>query len=223
MASPELTIPESQRNAFIVIAKAGTERLDAILKSLGELRPSVFLRTSAETLADRSGLSEDEARIILIMLSSLFFLREQDALTPEDLREQVLAAAESDEKIPFAQENRDRLSRFLQEALALEGTLGVTSKAWSVIRDAERTYCYSRVLTDIRPVFRPDNDQAEIFSIIHNLKIAYHKGDELLEFFVELHPREIKLLAEVLRRAELKEKNLRSALRSSTLALLEDH
>src|SRR5690606_37680681 len=100
------------------------------------------------------------------------------------------------------------LHQFLTRALDLRDSVGVTSKAWVVIREYERTYCSGRVLTDLRPVFGLDSDQPAAFVVAHNLRISFHRGDELEEFFVALRSKDLQDLKQVLERASQKDRQL---------------
>jgi hypothetical protein len=154
------------------------------------------------------------------MVSSIFSLREEPSVGFSILIRDVLAAAEADEELNISGERRDRPAGLLKEVLTLQDTLGVSSKAWSVGWDSERTYCFSRVLTDLRPVFKPNSEEAAVFVLMHNLKIAFHEGRETKEFFVSLTSKDLQKLLEVLQRAERKETALMAAMEDSKIPVL---
>lgn len=223
MPSTDFRIPESQKETFRLITKADQGRLEAILSVLRQLKPSMSLRSSAQVLAKQvEDFDEQTAMNLLGMISSLFSLQEQLGWTSHDLQEKILMTAEADEDLSISNEGRKRLAVFLQEMLLLNDTLGVISKIWSVVTDTEHAYCFSRILTDVRPVFKPNSEKAALFVLLHNLKIAYHQGDDLKEFFVSMTPAELQQLLKILKRAEKKQKNLESLMRGANLPLLED-
>lgn len=217
----ELRIPDSQRPAFQALLGYDRTTLAALKDAFGTLRPAVFIRDSAAQVAESTGLGEAEVVSILLMVSSLFALREQPDMGVDPLVDQLTEAIKADSELPAAAPQVDAVALFLRTVLALDDTLGVTSKAWTVARDFERIYCFSRILTDIRTVFRPNSDAPAAAVVVHNLKLAYHEGDQLNEFFVGMTSKDLEKLKKVIERAERKEANLRESLKSSQLPLLE--
>ncbi|HSL81949.1 MAG TPA: hypothetical protein VLF66_04185 [Thermoanaerobaculia bacterium] len=217
----ELRVPESQRSAFSSLAALSDESLGQLLDGLRDLAPSVFFGSSSKRLAERAGLDVSQVAPILIMISSLFSLREQYETTFEDLKGALLDAVESDPEISLDDAGRARLDHFLATVFELDNTLGVTSKAWTVTRDFERIYCHSRVLTDLRPVFRPGTTSPAALVVVHNLKVAYHEGETLKEVFVGLTRRDLDRLKATVERAIEKENNLSESLSTIDLPLLE--
>lgn len=223
METVGLRIPESQRGAFLAIANVNSNQLEAILSVLRELRPSTQLSSSAQILAKKAEIEEGQAARILVTTSSLFTLQERLELSPDDLRQELLDAIRADGDLSAIKEHgHNNINRFLKEVLALGGTLGVASKVWTVAQDSERLYCLSRVLTDLRPVFKPNSEEAAVFVAIHNLKIAYHENNELKEFFVAMSADDLRELLKVLQRAERKQENLKSILENADLLLVEE-
>ncbi|HEX9942177.1 MAG TPA: hypothetical protein VGG03_09185 [Thermoanaerobaculia bacterium] len=217
----ELRIPDSQRPAFQALLGYDEAMLTSLQDAFATLRPTIFIRDSAAHVAEATGLEETEVGIILLMISNLFALREQPDMGRDQLLDQLAAAIKADSEFSSAAPKLEALVSFLRAVLSLDDTLGVTSKAWTVVRDFERTYCFSRILTDIRAVFRPNSDDPAAAVIVHNLKLAYHEGDELCEFFVGMTSRDLEKLKKVIERAERKEASLRAGLKSSQLPILE--
>jgi hypothetical protein len=110
----------------------------------------------------------------------------------------------------------------ITEALSQESALAVSSKALDVMQDHARVFCYGRVLTDLRPIFKAEVEQGpSAFVAVHTLKIAYHEGGEHQELFVALDRNDIKQLADLLSRALKKEEALRSLASQRDLKILE--
>lgn len=216
----ELRIPDSQKDAFDMIADSDAVQLAAIQSALRSLSTTRYLRSSTELLAESTHLSVDEARELLLMVSGIFSLQEEPSIDSSTLIEDLLAAAEADDELTMSGERLDRLAGFLKEVFTLDDTLGVSSKAWSVAWDSERTYCFSRMLTDLRPVFKSNSEETAVFVLVHNLKIAFHEGSETKEFFVSLTAKDLQKLLKVLQRAERKERSLIAAMEDSKIPIL---
>jgi hypothetical protein len=107
-------------------------------------------------------------------------------------------------------------SRF-ENLLDIEN-LKIISKAFRLQSDAERLYCSSKILSDLRPVFSEDPKIRPSGAVItHTLKIVHHLGKELEEFRVILDSHELELLKEVIIRAYEKDKTLRALMKEVDL------
>lgn len=84
-----------------------------------------------------------------------------------------------------------------------------SAKARVVLEDGN-SYCRSRILTDIRPVFGRDANEAPIGAVIvHHLTLSYHKdGLETEGVSVSLSEKDIEQFIETLRRAQQKQSQL---------------
>jgi len=219
MAKTELRIPEYQKKAFRLLLSYDDSTFGSLISSLHKLPLSASKQSSVKQVAQYAKIDENEASLILNVISNLFALRDEPGLSTAHLENEIILAAEAD--LDIKDNQRHRLEHFLREIFSLNDTLGVTSKARSVAHDSERTYCFSRTLTDLRPVFRPDSEDPSALVIVHNLKIAYHEGGDLREFFVLLTGGDLKRLLKVLQRAEKKELNLKPIAKGTSLPLME--
>ena len=83
--------------------------------------------------------------------------------------------------------------------------LDVSARATDLMYEHEHTvHGPIRVLTDVRPIFGsdPEGDPKGVV-IAHTLKISYHEGRQIKEFFVALDSEQLSELAGVLERATL--------------------
>lgn len=218
----DLHVPKRDRTAFSALISYDADRLGVLLEALENLTPTRSVRNSVRQVADRARLPETEVHQILTVLVSLFTLMDDRAISREKLPDKVLTALEADSEIELPEAKKGPLRDFLSKVLNLAGTLGVTAKSWNIVRDSERMYCHSRILTDIRPVFVPETEKPGASIVIHNLKIAYHEGDDLREFFIALDGEDLYELRRVVDRAIRKEENLRQETAKTSLSLLEE-
>jgi len=105
-----------------------------------------------------------------------------------------------------------RVRERFEQLLSIEH-LGALSKAFRLQREGERLYCEAKILSDIRPIFEGDGSaKPENAVITHALKVNYHEGAELKEFFVVLDREDLNALRSVIDRAIVKDGTLRKFL-----------
>ncbi len=77
-------------------------------------------------------------------------------------------------------------------------------------------------MTDIRPIFGPDpENEPESAVIVHTLKISYHEGRQIKEFFLALDPEQVDELIGVLERASLKSESLKRMLAGTDVSYID--
>jgi hypothetical protein len=225
MALPrKLRLPEPGYRALETLLRLSPTQFDELERVLLRLPPTLRPLDFAANVAAAVGGDERNLAEVVYLLTQLYVARGSFGLTIAEIVDQVCEAMQQAGKetpvpddgdwVPF----RERLTRLL----GIDQTLGVTSKAIDVMMQHEHTYCTSRVLTDLRPVFRTDPAESpEAAIIIHTLKITYHRGDRTEEFFVALDGADLEELREQLTRAAQKAISLRNIMKSANLADLE--
>lgn len=85
-----------------------------------------------------------------------------------------------------------------------------------------QAFCGARILTDIRPLFAPDLKAAPTAAlVVHTLRISYHQGSELKQFYVAMDSEDIQALKNTLDRAESKAENLHAVLDTAKITCLD--
>ncbi len=108
--------------------------------------------------------------------------------------------------------DRARFENELVKILSIE-SISASIKAQTVLHEYEHVICNARLLTDLRPIFGSGQIEAPIgMGIVHTLRIRYHEGEQMKEFFVAMDGDELEELAEILERAKAKEKSLQAFL-----------
>jgi hypothetical protein len=97
------------------------------------------------------------------------------------------------------------------------------SKSSDLLTQHENVLCGdTRIFTDIRPVFGDSPENPPIgFLLVHKLKIQYMNNDEMKEIFISMDTKDIKLLKEVLDRADAKAKSLESVINRTAIPYIE--
>ena len=111
-------------------------------------------------------------------------MRDSRDLTASEVAEAVSnASSEIDSKeFQMTGEKREVLSARLKLLLELDKSIGPTAKAWDIFTKHQRTYCSSRILTDVRPIFTGENPEVSGSVIVHTLALTHHENGEHQEF-----------------------------------------
>jgi len=114
----------------------------------------------------------------------------------------------------------DESKQRLQELLNIE-PLRIASKAFTIFTDYQCTLFGSKVLTDVRYVFRANPEEEPYGAVIvHLLKLSYHESGGHKEFFVAMDDDDVATLQDVLKRATTKAASLRAKLDASNTRYL---
>ncbi len=121
------------------------------------------------------------------------------------------------------EEQWGRLRKFLLHALSMEGTVGTTAKAGTILTEHERIFENVRVFTDFRPIFHVDvSEKPNAGVIVHMLKITHRdKYKRKFDEYYALDSNDIAKVKDALDRAVQKEKSLRETMESAGLSVLD--
>jgi len=161
-----------------------------------------------------------------IVPAALFLHQIKEALeasSPEIAERFTLGMEEvASERLRLLPGRRDVFQTRLLELLGIE-RLSITAKAGALSLEAEHSLMETRILTDIRPIFEPENPQAPPTGavIIHTLKIAYRDDNQSKDFFVTLDTNGARELSEQLERANTKVESLKSVLEASQVPFID--
>ncbi len=156
------------------------------------------------------------------MLTSLYRVRVRANASLQQLAEDVCEALRAEGVMPGEREEqfKDRLATIL----AVEALSVVATKAQELRTEFERTFCDARIITDMRPVFGGNvEDAPTAMIIVHTLKLGYHdtNSSEHKELFIALDNEDMGKLAEQLVRASKKEKTLKTRLEAAGIKFVD--
>jgi hypothetical protein len=216
-----LRIPDEHKPRLALLAELTNTQFDSLRDKLASAPPRLFAGELAESLHGQvEGLEHQAVKEIVGSLVSLYRARAViDADLPAFL-DDVNEAIETDPA--FAALDKKLLGQRLGTLLGLEESLGVTSKAMDVATQHGRVYCDARILTDIRPVFSSEDHAPRDAVIVHTLKLGYHDSGagSHKDFYIALDPIDLFTLAEVIKRAEEKERSICSMLKGANVRVL---
>ncbi|HEX3556342.1 MAG TPA: hypothetical protein VIA62_24245 [Thermoanaerobaculia bacterium] len=218
----KLQVPERHAGALAEFVRLPPETLSLFLRLLREEQPTLDIGDLISTVAAQTSLDRGQVSDIFQMLSSLYATRENLGMDVGEFVAEVRTAIEESGKVEPQPADWKSLEEAFRHALAADTALSISAKAVGVLTDHPHVYWYSRILTDLRPVFRTDlGERPPAMVVVHNLKIAYRTASEYREFFVALDTLDVQALRDILDRALEKEKSLRTMAEKSNLCLLE--
>ena len=223
MASRSLRIPKSEEESFARLVTLPGERSSALIAALADAQPAFSVRKLAENIAPKVGLDTNDVYSLVRIAAVLYTtLDRSDSALPEFL-DQIRRAGEETGRDDLRPPNLnwDDIAPRLRKLLSLDKSLGVTAKALDVLAEHEKVYCNARILTDVRPVFARDVDQApEALILVHKLRISYHQNGKIRTTYIALDADDIDSLFDILSRASKKEKSLESLAAKTHLPVL---
>jgi hypothetical protein len=221
---PPIKIPDRYKPGLSVLGRMPEADFDLIFTSLKT--PPVPSKGQKELTAwlssEAKAVSPSDLKGMVDSLASLYRLRTRSETKPEALANDVADAALKDGYFHGISTDvfKDRLVRLL----GLDSLNLVDAKAKELQLEAERTFCDTRIVTDLRPVFGGNvAGSPEAMIIVHTLKIGYHDaGDQKhKEIYFALDADDIAKLAEVLKRAQEKTRVLRAKMESVGIPTLD--
>ncbi|MBD2434848.1 MULTISPECIES: hypothetical protein [Fischerella] len=219
----ELQIPDRYKPGFEKLLSIDNKTVDEFIEALKQAPPLLLIEDLASAVASKvQTLTVEEIVDIVEALISLYNFRDYSGESTEELVERIAQSVQDDEELPYiSNEQKQEFERTLTTFLEFNGVLSVASKAINVVRDHERVFTRSRVLTDMRPVFESDIEKGPAgVAIVHMLKIEYADLDGKHEFFVALDSIDLEQLREQLDRADRKAKAIELMLSRANIPYL---
>ena len=112
----------------------------------------------------------------------------------------------------------------LRELIESGDSIQLISKAMDVCNERDKVFQSSRILTDVRPIFRDDEHRLALgaAAVVHSLKIEYRHGPNLDEMYFALDDDDLNKLAKDIRRAKEKSKQVHELLKTSNLPFITE-
>ncbi|MEA5618477.1 hypothetical protein VB711_11610 [Cronbergia sp. UHCC 0137] len=219
----ELQIPDKFKRGFEQLVSIDTTTIEKLIDALKQVSPSLLIEDLASEVASKvQVLTEEEIINIIQALISLYNFRDYSGTSIEKLIQGISQAVQEDEELPYiSEEEKQEFEKRLAIFLEFDGVLSVTAKAIDVVRDHERIFTGSRILTDMRPIFGSDLETSPTsVAIIHMLKIEYLDLEGKHEFFVALDSMDVEQLRQQLDRADRKAKAIGLMLNKANISYL---
>jgi hypothetical protein len=221
----DIQIPKRYRSGLEKIATVDEEFFKKLLNSLSEFSPTPRIKDIITLVTRDCEIDIPEARSLVTTIRLLRSVLSDSGVSAEALAQKVSKALEDDsETLTLSGEEVFRFEERLSLLLKIRGSLETSLRASKLLTEYANIFLESRILTDIRPVFKDDiGDGIGGALLIHNLRIAYRTADEFKEIFVALDSTDLEQLLEQIDRAIQKEEFLESLLTEASVPYLDVH
>jgi hypothetical protein len=211
-----LNIPAGSREGLIKLLTLRAESFDQFIAGLQAQPATLDLPSQVTQTLTIPDVSKADLDQIISAVLSVCLVRWMHNVSLDTLVKDLSEAIQSFNPVGGSDESKQRLLRIMNVE-----PLAIASKALTIFTDYQRTLHGSKVLSDVRFVFRPEPEQEPYGAVIvHLLKLSYHEDGDHKEFFVAMDDTDVSRLKAVLIRAEKKARTLRRKLDAAQTAYL---
>jgi hypothetical protein len=220
----DLVVPARFQGGLLKVGQLSEEAYSQLFESL---KRAPELSSSAELVAwmtdEVPAIASNDLKSMLVALASTARVQRNAeaelAKFAVDVWQSLLKTNPSDVKNLDGGSFRKRMASLIGLS-----SLELTSyKAASLRREVDKSFCRSKIFTDLRSVFKDKVDDAPaVMVLIHNLQIGYHDvSGEHRNFYVSLDTAELDKLKQTIDRARKKAKVLESALKTANITVID--
>ena len=220
-----LQIPREYEEGLAKLGRLNDESAQELLAALQEVPATVNPSSLSSAVAAKvDTIAANDVEEMVPALLSLYTHRDYFQAAISDVVEGIAQALEENESERFrisSDERADfesRLADFLNV-----NRLDETARAGRLLLENEHSLREARVVTDIRPIFEPENPEAPPKGalLVHTLKISYLGDNRTKNFFVALDTNDVRELLEQLQRADAKAESLKSVLKAAGVSYID--
>lgn len=209
-------IPPSQRESLVLVATMSADSFEALESCFGPVEGDLSTVQVEQEIASAIPAVEEAGPILDALIGACAYGRGRD-LTPEDAGKKI---AESD-VLELDDQARsalaDRLASVFQSPV-----LEPLAHAASLLAEDEYSYCTSRILSDLRPMFGADEDVTPSSALLrHTLKFDVHIDGRLKSVVISIDNKALEELAAGVERAQKKAESLRDLAHRAGLRVIE--
>lgn len=217
----QLQIPHRFENSLVDFLSMSRDVRKIFMDAIQTAPIMLSQRKLAKHIAPKIEFDKNKIAGIVAMLASLYRTMEDTPI--DEFVDDVYDAAITLEKISTIEIEWDDIKNDLKTALSSDHTFGVTSKAMDILGHYPNTYCSSRLITDIRPVFGQDTNECPPASmVVHTLRISSHQETQgTTDYYVSLDSQDLKELRRIIERALKKETTLKSVIKDTKMQYLD--
>ncbi|MGN7722271.1 hypothetical protein [Chitinophaga sp. 22620] len=205
-------IPQTYIPGFTFLANLDIAEVEQIKNALIELPVGTGPTNFRNALAGKFSNIEGINYIATVIFSFGSFLNENDDdFNKDEIAEDLVEAFKViNTKNEISKENIESLAPKIKLLLTNCDNLKLSFKALSLQSENAIIYRSSRVISDVRIVFKKDiEDKNRHAVIIHNLKFEYLKNRQEEELFISMDTSDLKKLRDAIDRALLKESKIK--------------
>lgn len=218
-------IPSQYEDGFAkLLSLLGREPAQELLEALKEVPPTMDYSAMISALDQRTNtIPHDDVADIVFALLPLSTLQADLDTSASNIAESISRELErsDSENLRLTSEVRERFKDFLVELLS-SPPLKIAGKARNLQLEDEHVFQEARIVTDIRPVFGDDSESRPVGAIIvHTLKLGYLDGNQFKNFYISIDAKDIRVVRDLLERADTKAAGLRDVLEAAEVAHID--
>lgn len=207
-----LTIPKKDREGLQRLFDLSSSGWGNLFDGVKKTTPVLPISTFSKNLAENLSADVEDIRYIVGILTILISLVEDYPGTEEQLFEHLHNAIK-DPDGPALEPSKKEWELFRENISKLysdAGPIGLITKARDVTYEEERLLVDTRIITDLRPVYKTEiGDMPEAFVVTHSLKIVTQESGRIKELYYALNSDDLNDLELMIKRARKKEQSLK--------------
>ena len=200
------------RKALDGTGSAQPDQFDSVNRT-----PSDMAITAVTSL---SNVKSGDLKLVAEAVAALYGVRSAREMSIAEFADNVCDALEAipEENLRLPSSERAQFKKKLITLLSAD-LFTVVAKLGDLTIEHERTFCHARIVTDLRPVFGSEvEDGPKAMLVVHNLRLAYHEGStKARDFYVSLDADDLRMLKQLIDRAEAKARSLKATTRDVPL------
>jgi len=208
---PGLNIPQKYRPGILKISQLDDRTVQGIRGVLDAV--TITAESSYKDVISAISSLDQSDEAIGEAIGALYGVRVANDVPLEEFVNDITDSMDSEPESRVPDDEREIFRKNLHLVLGAEA-FSLRSKVIDLQTDDERTFCCTRILTDLRPVFGPNvADGPKAMVIVHLLKLGFHRSGPRRhheEIYVSLDAEDLETLRAVVERASSKAKTLKS-------------
>ncbi|MBD2133420.1 hypothetical protein H6F47_13520 [Sphaerospermopsis sp. FACHB-1094] len=216
-----LRIPQQYQSGINLIIKIDEILFDKLLNVITEVHPFVNIDSLVLEISPKiEEIDIDALEDIIRAIRSIYSLRIQENLKNSEIIAGLSNSLSRDDT--FLPEELARFEQRINKILAVDGSISISSKAIGLLQEYDSIFLSSRIVTDIRPVFKTETKEGVAGAlVVHTLRIAYQDASGAKEFYVALDSNDVKKLQEQLSQSLIEADIVQSMLNKAGVTYLD--
>ena len=217
-------IPDTEIPGLKALAHTAEEVLQKIADALAAGKPTLEPGALAETIAGRGDLDPSVVRRVVPSLWKLALVRRRFDASVDAFLQMLGAGLKEAGPDRWNDSDAEAWSARLalvERILAPEGPLALGAKAAELLLEQHLVFCNARILTDVRPVFDERAETIQWFLPFHTLAVTCHEGGDTKTIHIAMDFNDLSELGDQVKRAQQKERLLRSDLDKAGLMVIQ--
>lgn len=202
-------VPEQYLNGLEKLAILDDKVIKNIFQSIEAVPPAFDLQKIASFAGSNYGVDVEDASAILNFIAALYFYIRNEDISSDIIIDVICENLKKDVPIKLAPKYIPKLKTRLSRLLGISSFLEIIYQASDLLPENQNILVDTRLLTDIKPIFKEDISGGISASLIsHTLRLQYENINGIQEIFVSISSSNIEQLIEELQESLTKESAL---------------